>query len=32
MPEMRRRMEAAGFDELLEDVQSQMNEWFATGH
>ena len=27
IPKMRKRMEAAGFDELLEDVQSQLNEW-----
>lgn len=26
------RMEAAGFDELLADVQDQINEWFASGH
>ena len=32
IPKMRSRMEAAGFDELLEDVQDQMNEWFASGH
>ena len=27
IPKMRKRMEAAGFNELLEDVQSQLNEW-----
>ena len=27
IPKMRKRMEAAGFDELLEDVQGQLNEW-----
>ena len=32
VPKMRKRMEAAGFDELLEDVQDQINEWFRTGH
>ena len=32
IPEMRARMEAAGFDELLADVQDQINEWFADGH
>ena len=28
IPKMRKRMEAAGFDELLADVQEQINEWF----
>lgn len=32
IPKMRARMEAAGFDELLADVQDQINEWFASGH
>ena len=32
IPKMRVRMEAAGFDELLADVQDQINEWFASGH
>ena len=32
VPKMRARMEAAGFDELLADVQDQINEWFASGH
>lgn len=32
IPKMRKRMEAAGINELLEDVEAQMNEWFATGH
>ena len=32
MPKMRARMEAAGIDELLEDVQDQLNQWFAEGH
>ena len=32
IPKMRARMEAAGFDELLADVQGQINEWFAGGH
>ena len=27
MPKMKKRMEAAGFNELLEDVQNQLNEW-----
>ena len=27
IPKMRKRMEAAGFDELLADVQGQLNEW-----
>ena len=31
IPKMRQRMEAAGFDELLTDVQEQMNEWFRSG-
>ena len=30
IPKMRARMEAAGFDELLADVQDQINEWFAS--
>ena len=29
IPEMRKRMEAAGFDEVLEDIQSQLDEWLA---
>ena len=28
VPRMRKRMEDAGFDELLADVQEQINEWF----
>ena len=32
IPKMRARMEAAGFDKLLADVQDQINEWFASGH
>ncbi len=32
IPKMRARMESAGFDELLADVQDQINEWFASGH
>ena len=32
IPQMRARMEAAGFDELLTDVQDQINEWFAAGN
>ena len=28
IPKMRKRMEAADFDELLADVQEQINEWF----
>lgn len=33
IPKMRERMEKAGFDELLEDVQNQLNEWMEnTGH
>lgn len=31
IPKMRKRMEAAGFDELLEDVQNQLKEWMERG-
>ena len=30
IPKMRARMEAAGFEKLLADVQDQINEWFAS--
>jgi hypothetical protein len=29
MVKMKKRMEAAGIDELLSDIQGQLDEWFA---
>ena len=32
VPQMRKRMEKVGIDEVVEDIQEQLNEWFASGH
>lgn len=32
IPKMKKRMEAAGIDEVLEDVQSQLDAWLAEEH